>query len=231
MAEVNYPYPADLVAPFPAHPVDAVCANFDKLKVDSAKIEDIWAKTALGVHIFSPLDATKKCWDLKAAMTPGPVDLKDGYGWNYMACNEMIEPQNTNGVTDMFYPELYDSEEWLEYCMNNFGELNQPAWILDYFGGRRPNLDFKDHTNIIFSNGQFDPWHIGGVLQQIGDPKENGLHMIWIEKSAHHFDLRASVPEADPQSVTDARIQESIIINQFVDQYNQAKKNPAYKPI
>lgn len=64
----------------------------------------------------------------------------------------------------MFLPDLYNPTEAAQDCMDQFGVVQQPGFSLDYFGGRNPRLDFKDHTNIIFSNGSLDPWHAGGVL-------------------------------------------------------------------
>jgi len=55
-------------------------------------------------------------------------------------------------------------------------------------------------SNIIFSNGTLDPWHAGGVLEQVS--KESIA--IYIENSAHHLDLRLP-NEADPESLTKAR--------------------------
>ena len=42
--------------------------------------------------------------------------------------------------------------------------------------------------------------------------------VLYIENSAHHLDLRLP-NEADPQTVTDARQQETEWIAKFVDQY------------
>jgi len=37
-------------------------------------------------------------------------------------------------------------------------------WALDYFGGRWPSADFEYSSNIIFSNGNIDPWSGGGIM-------------------------------------------------------------------
>jgi len=37
-------------------------------------------------------------------------------------------------------------------------------WALDYFGGRRAAADFEYSSNIIFSNGNIDPWSGGGIM-------------------------------------------------------------------
>jgi lysosomal Pro-X carboxypeptidase len=51
-------------------------------------------------------------------------------------------------------------------------------------------------SNIIFSNGELDPWHAGGVLTNVS---ERSI-AIYIEDSAHHLDLRLP-NDADPISL------------------------------
>ena len=55
-------------------------------------------------------------------------------------------------------------------------------------------------SNIIFSNGDKDPWSYGGIMTPLNDK----LPVILIENASHHMDLR-SPNKADPQSVIDAR--------------------------
>lgn len=87
-------------------------------------------------------------------------------------------------------------------------------WALDYFGGRNLNLDWSTTSNIIFSNGEYDPWQAGGVLD---DVLENN-HVIYIKKSAHHLDLRTP-NDADPVFVKDARKRETAIIKKIISDY------------
>ena len=55
-------------------------------------------------------------------------------------------------------------------------------------------------SNIIFSNGELDPWHAGGVLENVSEESI----AIYIKDSAHHTDLRLP-NEADPKTLTEAR--------------------------
>ena len=67
-------------------------------------------------------------------------------------------------------------------------------------------------SNIIFSNGNLDPWHAGGVLEQVSSQTIS----IYIEQSAHHLDLR--LPNAaDPATLTEARNQETQWIAKWID--------------
>jgi len=104
----------------------------------------------------------------------------------------------------MFWPpQLWDEGELFSFCQRNFDLRPQFDWALDTFGGRNPKSDFRHISNIIFSNGELDPWHTGGVLYTVGDAV-----VISIPNSAHHLDLR--LPNAlDPAEVTSARAIES----------------------
>ena len=77
-----------------------------------------------------------------------------------------------------------------------------------------PERDFAKASNIIFSNGELDPWHAGGVTKKINDQ----TIALRIENSAHHLDLRLP-NDADPQTVTDARQTETEWIAKWIDQY------------
>ena len=68
-------------------------------------------------------------------------------------------------------------------------------WALDYFGGRHVKKDFLDTSNIIFSNGNLDPWMPGGVTADVSTNWKSIA--IYIEGAAHHLDLRLP-NNADP---------------------------------
>jgi lysosomal Pro-X carboxypeptidase len=107
----------------------------------------------------------------------------------------------------MFFPSTFDPQAYTAMCQSTYGLTPQYDFALDYFGGRAPRKDFKDTSNIIFSNGDIDPWHSGGVLENVGNSTA-----IWILGSAHHFDLREPHPADDPATITAARTMEASII-------------------
>ena len=72
-------------------------------------------------------------------------------------------------------------------------------------------------SNIIFSNGQLDPWSAGGLtVPIIGN---SNIDILYIEQAAHHLDLREPNDEFDPQSVKDARAKETSIIKRWINEY------------
>lgn len=172
-------------------------------------------------HAYPQTTKDKKtCFDLKAIMTD--TTKSDSYFWNLMACQQFIMPQNTNGVTDMFYPDPADQAGDAARCKEKWGVTSQPNWTLDYYGGWNPSADFKDATNIIFSNGSQDPWHIGGIMNQYWDADASGVVYVFIKDGAHHYDLRAN-NDADTQAVKDARTTETKYIKRYIKEYNDAR--------
>jgi len=99
----------------------------------------------------------------------------------------------------------------------------QPDWALDFFGGHNPYRDFKDASNIIFSNGELDPWHAGGVTYNVS----NATIALVIKDSAHHLDLRLPNP-LDPTSLAEARMIETATITNWITEYNALLPPPMH---
>lgn len=84
------------------------------------------------------------------------------------------------------------------------------------YGGK----NISSHTNIVFSNGELDPWSGGGVTKDITDT----LVAVTISEGAHHLDLRAK-NALDPTSVLLARALEVRHMKNWIrDFYDRAGK-------
>ncbi|GFN81536.1 lysosomal pro-x carboxypeptidase-like [Plakobranchus ocellatus] len=93
-------------------------------------------------------------------------------------------------------------------CMKEFGVRPRRDWVkLQYWG-----TDLSTASNIIFSNGDLDPWSSGGVTKYISE----SIWTIKIPEGAHHLDLRASNKD-DTEYVKDARTREINIIKQWLN--------------
>uniref|UniRef100_A0A672KPH9 Dipeptidyl-peptidase 7 n=1 Tax=Sinocyclocheilus grahami TaxID=75366 RepID=A0A672KPH9_SINGR len=122
----------------------------------------------------------------------------DSYAWDYQACTEIEMCYESNNVTDMFPPMTFTEQQREQYCSKRWG------WCRVQGGS-------TCLCNIIFSNGDRDPWANGGIRKSLSP----SLIAINIPEGAHHLDLRESNP-ADPESVIVARKEESEIIAQWV---------------
>jgi len=137
---------------------------------------------------------------------------EDGHFWNYQWCTEMYMGMARDGVHDMFWPQPWDHDAAIKGCQEMFGVTPRPLWATVQWGGR--NLDAL--SNVVFSNGNYDPWSGGGVLENQSD----SVIAVPIDQGAHHLDLMFSNKD-DPPSVQEARAIERSYIRQWIKQARQ----------
>ena len=126
----------------------------------------------------------------------------------------MTMPFASDPATSMFPESTWDTTTVTAGCKETYDLTPQLYWALDYFGGMNVDKDFAKASNIIFSNGTLDPWQAGGILTTFN----SATTVLFIEGSAHHLDLR--LPNtADPATLTAARVTETNVIAQWIDDY------------
>jgi lysosomal Pro-X carboxypeptidase len=111
----------------------------------------------------------------------------------------------------------WDKTAFTERCNSTYGQMPKFDWALDFFGGRNPSKDFAHVTNLVFANGDLDPWSAGGVTKNI----TQDTIALFIKDSAHHLDLRApnAADGMGPGSVTEARLVEAMYVKKWVQDY------------
>ncbi len=201
MQMVDYPYATDFLGSLPANPVHTACSwaqgNYTKISEDM----DYVRMLQIMLNVFQNSTGQLQCTDIGDGSQTKVQGGLDDDGWNYQVCNEMVMPIAQNGKTDMFNPELWSADAFVEGCQGHF-LTPQFDWALDTFGGRNPNRDFLHVSQIVFTNGDLDPWRAGGVTHQI--PGNPDVDVKLLHGGAHHLELRLP-NEADPQDVKDAR--------------------------
>lgn len=206
MSMGNYPYPSnylvfqqtqDPTIMLPAFPVRAACEHMNHTFENA---EELLAGMRDAGGVFYNASAVH-CYEL-------PDDPNFDGIWDYQWCTEML-PQETyfarDGEHDMFWAHNENMTEIRQHCLSTLGVEPRADWIATEFGGT------AGASNIVFSNGLYDPWSAGGVLRNIS---ESAVAVI-IPEGAHHLDLMFSDPR-DPESVKAARRTELSHIRKWV---------------
>lgn len=207
LAMGDYPYPTNFLAQLPGHPVNVVCKMMASA---SSKLEGLAGATAL---VYNGTNGTLSCLDpdseyIECADPTGCGLGPDSLAWDYQACTEVALPAGSNNKTDMFPVLPFTTEMRASYCLEKWGVTQRPDWPLIQLWGK----DISSSSNIIFSNGDLDPWRPGGVLEDVSPT----LVAVLVKGGAHHLDLRASNP-LDPPTVTQAREEELELIRKFIE--------------
>lgn len=216
MAMGNYPYPSSYILNggglLPTFPVRVACSYLAEPSLKGTELLEAMTE-AIGVFYNYSHDA--ECFRFDAG--PNPESDEAGDFWGYQWCTEMFMPASRDGVHDMFWDEPFNETEARRGCKDTWGVTPRRLWAQIEWGGRR----IESASNIVFSNGLYDPWHGGGVLENVSDT----VVSLTIPTGAHHLDLMFSHPD-DPQSVKDVRKQELHHITRWVEQaYARARKN------
>lgn len=70
-------------------------------------------------------------------------------------------------ANNMFIEQSFNYTQYTKDCQSKYGLTPQYDWAFEYFGGKNIDRDFMSASNIVFSNGQLDPWRAGGVQHNI----------------------------------------------------------------
>jgi hypothetical protein len=92
--------------------------------------------------------------------------------WDYQWCTEQFMPNSRDGVHDIFWNDPWNETAARLGCQQEWGVEPRPLWADTEWGGKNlPSL-----TNVVFSNGLYDPWHGAGVLKSLGPTVKVRMH-------------------------------------------------------
>ena len=200
LAMENYPH---ATSSKPAWPIKAVCSSIKEVKEDG---RELITDLANALSIYFNHSRSLKCLHL-------PKNGKEFLGsWNYQSCTEMLYPLCSDGVHDMYYKSSWDVHGMEKICRKTWGATPDLGRIKLQYGDR----DISEHSNIVFTNGDMDPWSGGGILSNITD----SLVAINIEHGAHNYDLLFSHKE-DLPSVRQARQRERFYMRSWIKKWRE----------
>jgi lysosomal Pro-X carboxypeptidase len=177
MAMGNFPFPSSYlasgVAVLPAYPFRKACSYLgNKNDTDDALLRNLGVAAA----VFNNATLKLQCFEL-------PLDPDYDGIWDYMWCTDTLCQETyfgRNGVDDMFWSFQYDEHAINVHCKMKYGITPSYYNIKEQFGG----IDgVRNSSNIVFSNGRFDPWRSGGVTSI--NSTERSIWSIVIPNGAH----------------------------------------------
>jgi len=225
MCMIDYPYPTNFIAPVPGSPVTVACERLlsaigsDVSPSEMNFLSEDPAKKPTSSDFNIPLlkgmvDAVNVLYDYQEKNScNNPPQSGGPGGWYYLACTEQVLPIATNGVTDFFWDQPWSLKENSAQCEIEWGTPSRPFWVPRHYGGFNYQRDFAMYSNIIFSQGNLDPWHLGGVNHDIIGGKD--MISFVMKGSAHHLDLRYPDP-ADPIDVVRGRETEDFYVGKWI---------------
>ncbi|KAG1699209.1 hypothetical protein DVH05_014125 [Phytophthora capsici] len=233
LAMGNYPYPTSYImdgnVDLPGYPMRAACEPFagefdheDNIGLISALRESIavyYNATGTETCLLPPSPVAKiNASDSSDAAKQARIDQKGNF-WSYLECSELYMPMSSDGLNDVFPPLAVNETADDAACFELWGVHLKPRWAQTEFGGMKA---LRAASNIVFSNGNFDPWSGLGVLKSLSP----SVVAVAVPGGAHHFDLFFSHP-LDPPAVTAARQVELQYIRQWIDEFYAYKKELA----
>jgi len=218
MPQLNYP---------PEWPVQRTCALLSDTKREN--LIAVAANITLNALGFDRNENT-----CMPTLEEGPGSIPgDGPGgvsaWSFQSCVETLH-EFSSSVAKRGHLRDYAFDidrSGNEPCRELFGIEPDTERLTRSFGGYAISQNPAGATNIIWSNGGYDPWHGGSFYPNPDAPLPNastplhredearGIHYIWIQRGAHHGDLR-SPTQSDPEELTQARAIEKRVIAQWV---------------
>jgi lysosomal Pro-X carboxypeptidase len=214
MAMGSYPFPSDYLlngnGVLPPYPMRVACNQL--LAGQGGAADDdaaLFAAMRAAVSVF--YNATPHtCFDLD--VVGNNETTLDGRLWDYLACSQLEMPFARDGVHDMFWPQPWDPVADAAACFLMFGvQTRAYAAHIDYGGALLSSV-----SNIVFTNGELDPWLPGGVTQNIS----SSVLAYTLPDVGHHIDLMFTNPDT-PQCVYDVRQVQVNNIKAWIQQHQQ----------
>jgi len=223
MAMTDYPYSSDFLASMPPWPVNKSCeigfGDWTNSTTDSDQKTLLKGLFAVADVYFNWANDTSYCMNFKDTGGTGSLSAA---AWDVLQCNQLAMP-NSTGDNSMFLKFTYDYAANTKSCNDQYGMSPDYLWAVREFGGANIASDFAGYSNIIFSNGNLDPWIAGGVTEFIGLK----LPYYIIQGGAHHLDLRLPNEVDVGTDVERVRNHEILDLESYIEEYQSQFIQPS----
>jgi len=203
---MNYPYPRLTKLATPAYPVRVAC---EKL-LSNSQNPIVALREAISVYYgvrdcYDPTQMYIECSDITGCGL-GP----DAKAWDFQACTEMYLYDDSKTTEADMFPSLPLNLSYVTRYCQKIWEVKRAANQLKLL---QLGNDVRSVTNVIFSNGDLDPWSKGGIMSNKTLPPSS-IALI-VKGGAHCYDLWGSHP-ADSPSVKSVRQTEENMIRKWL---------------
>ncbi|KAM5584601.1 hypothetical protein ABKV19_004128 [Rosa sericea] len=201
----------------PTYPVNQIC---NSINAAAARGDDIIDRIASAVNFTRRGENSGQCLDLSSELRPSD-DAVDGLNWLWQACTEIFMPIGRETNETMFQAEPFDTDSYTQRCHQLYqGARPRPHWITTYYGGHHIRMTLERFaSNIIFSNGQRDPFSVAGVLTNISP----SIVAVTTRQGSHCLDLLPARINDPRWLVVQRNIEVGIITGWIRNYYNDLR--------
>eukprot|EP00793_Prasinoderma_coloniale_P001606 PRCOL_00003411-RA len=216
LAMGNFPYPSTYLmhglSLLPAWPVRAACEPLRDPALASGEDAPLFEALRAAVAVYYNNTGGEGCFFNAPAASVADVRDDTCVGnWDWQWCTEMHQPFTQGTAADMFYPlSAYNQTAAFASCQAQWGVTPRPLWAATTWWGS----DLSRASNIVFSNGELDPWSAGGVTKNVSLARD--VTAVVLPNGAHHLDLMFA-HKRDPPDAVEARRYELAAITRWIE--------------
>jgi esterase/lipase superfamily enzyme len=139
--------------------------------------------------------------------------------WTYQTCTEFAYFQTTDSDADAQpFGDLVPVQYWIDFCTDAFGIDFKPELKVkqtnQHYGGNKLSTAVPD--NILFVNGNIDPWHSLSIFEPIPN---SPIQTVFVQGTAHCADVSLVGPSRAPPQLLQAQQKISDILGQWIRNY------------
>ena len=214
MSMGNFPYPSAYilngVGLLPAFPVRVACESLAEDMTGDDDIEDWLAGLAAFAGVYYNYTDALVCNKFTA-----PVNKESQIVntlWNYQYCSQIFQIFGQKpDAKDMYWNAPWNGTAAAQQCQDQYGFYPDRMHFPMAYG--LPADWARDASNIVWSQGEYDPWKGGGVVEDLND----SLIAVVIKEAAHHLDLFFSHKD-DTNEVIRARELEMSNVRKWINE-------------